>query len=132
MKKFSTAGAWHSGDTALSDEWITVSPTVASSFEINDQYGNCIMSINNDGHVSWHQDKKFTEAAEIFIDHIQMSIEAKAEIRQTRKEWEEKIFKSLLYEAKKQPLTEERLTETFRKCIMYQKLKGSALHNNES
>ena len=82
------------------------------------------MTIESDGTIVWHNKGKAPEAAALFIDALQDTLEQQAGIKQGRKEWEERILKAMRAAAKNAPLTPEKLTECFRKCIMIDKLKG--------
>lgn len=83
-----------------------------------------IMTIDGNGQLKWHKEDKVDEAVAIFAEAFTIQIENKAEIKQNRKEWELRITKVLARRAEKEPLTPEVLTDTIRKCIMLDTLKG--------
>jgi len=91
---------------------------------IQDSNGQEILSIASNGQVTWHQEDKADDAAEMFTQAITRSVEKIAEIKQSREEWEARILKALISEAENAPLTPEALTDVVRKCIMIDKLKG--------
>ena len=99
-------------------------PVPPDIININDTRGENILTITSDCVVIWGQPEKATEAAEMFTDTIVMTTERKAEIKQSRQEWEDRILAALISEAKNAPLTPEALTDVVRKCIMLDKLKG--------
>ena len=86
--------------------------------------GEEIFSITQSGEARWLKEDSYNEAAELFLTYMTMNIENAAGIRQNRLEWEERIAKALISEAKNTPLGPKELTNVIRKCIMYDKLKG--------
>ena len=87
--------------------------------------GETIFSINQHGEAEWHKEDAYNEAAEMFLTYMTMQVEDAAGIAQNRVEWEERITEKLVKQAEIAPLGPQELTDTIRKCIMYDKLKGT-------
>ena len=88
------------------------------------QEGETIFSISENGEAKWHKEDSYNKAAEIFLTHVTMTIENEANIKQNRREWEDRILEAMKKHAEIETLTPEVLTDVFRKCIMIDKLKG--------
>jgi len=108
------------------------SPTVmifddaqSNTLTFTNNNGVKIFSIEPNGEAVWHKEDVYNEAASIFLQCVTMNIEDKAGIAQNRMEWEERITVKLARQAEIAPLGPEELTDVIRKCIMYDKLKGT-------
>lgn len=84
-----------------------------------------ILEISYEGKVVWHAEDQASEAARIFCENLSISIEHKAGIKQTRKEWQDKIKSEIVEAAYKCELTEERLNEILYKDDFIDVLKGN-------
>ena len=88
--------------------------------------GEQVMRIKANGQVEWMKEGVYAEAAYTFMNSLHTVIEDSAGIIQTRKEWEERMTKAFVSEAEKSgSLTAEELTNVVKKCIMYDRLKGT-------
>ena len=105
-------------------EWTFRQSVDPDIINIADKNGDVILTITSDCKVIWSQPDKTDEAADMFTAAIVMSAERMAGIKQSRQEWEDRILKALVSEAKNAPLTPEALTDVLGKCIMLDKLKG--------
>lgn len=84
-----------------------------------------LVTISRNGKVIWHQEKTFDEAANKLVATLQIAVEMRAGIRESRIEWENKIKNALIAEASKTGnITEKDLTTVIEKCIMCDRLKG--------
>lgn len=96
-----------------------------SSLIFTGDSGEDIFSISQEGEAKWLKEDSYNEAAEMFLTYMTMHIEDSVGIRQNRIEWENRITAAIASEAEKAPLGPEDLTNVIRKCIMYDKLKGT-------
>ncbi len=89
--------------------------------------GEEVMRIKANGQVDWMKEDVYDEAAYVFVNSLHTVIEDSAGIIQTRKEWEERMTKAFVSEAENRGnLNAEELTNVVKKCIMYDRLKGTA------
>jgi len=88
------------------------------------QEGEVIFSISEDGEAKWHKEDSYNKAAEIFLTYLTMRVENQTNIKQNRREWEDRILEAMKKHAKIEPLTPEVLTDVFKKTLMIDKLKG--------
>lgn len=95
-----------------------------AALTIHDENQEKIMSIGTDGQLKWYKENSADEAVAIFANAYIIHVENEAGIKQNRKEWELRITKALARRAEKEPLTPEVLTNTIRKCILLDTLKG--------
>lgn len=83
-----------------------------------------ILEISYEGKVIWHAEDQASEAARIFCENLSIGVEQKAGIKQTRKEWQDKIKSEIVEAASNCELTEERLNEILYKDDFCNKLRG--------
>ena len=89
--------------------------------------GEEVMRFKANGQVEWMKEDVYDEAAAAFVNSLQLRIEDSSGIIRTRREWEERMLKALTSEAEKSgSLNAEELTNVVKKCIMYDRLKGTA------
>jgi hypothetical protein len=89
--------------------------------------GEQIFSVDANGNAIWHKPESYDEAAQIFLDSVNWKIEDAAGIRESRRDWEERMVKAIVSKAEKSgSLTAKELTDVVKKCIMYDRLKGTA------
>jgi len=88
--------------------------------------GDEIFCIDANGNAKWFNEESYNEAAEIFLNALNWTIEDAAGIKESRVEWEKKITEMLARKAEDNggSLTAEELTDAIRQCIMYDKLRG--------
>ncbi len=86
--------------------------------------GETIFSISENGEAKWHKEDSYDKAAEIFLTHLTMRVENQANIKQNRREWEDRILEAMKKHAEIETLTPEVLTDVFKKTLMIDKLKG--------
>ena len=96
-----------------------------ASIIIHDVKNDPIFEVSAQGEVIWHKPEQASEAAEIFCKNLQLGIEKKAGIKQTRKEWAEEHRKSIREALVNGELTEEKLETIFNTIDFYGKLKGN-------
>jgi len=94
------------------------------SIIINGKDNMPILEIQYDGTVVWHAEDQASEAARIFCENLSIGVEHKAGIKQTRKEWQDKIKSEIVEAASNCELTEERLNEILYKDDFCNKLRG--------
>lgn len=101
-------------------------PEVNALTFTNDK-GEDVFCIDGNGNAKWLKEDSYDEAAEIFLDAMNWRIESAAGIQESRKDWELTITEKLKEASEKNggSLTTEELTKVVRKCIMYDKLKGT-------
>ena len=89
--------------------------------------GEDIFCIDANGNAKWLKEDCYDEAAEIFLNSMNWTIESAAGIQQSRMDWEKKITEALIHAAEERggSITADELTDVVRKCIMYDKLKGT-------
>lgn len=104
---------------------ITGQDEIEDSLMFTGNNGDEIFSISSNGEAKWLKEDSYNEAAEMFLTYMTMNIEDKAGIAQNRIEWEERITAKLTEQAEIAPLGPQELTDLIRKCIMYDKLKGT-------
>ena len=86
-----------------------------------------VMRIKANGQVEWMKEDVYDDDAAAFVNSLQLRIEDSSGIIRTRREWEERMLKALTSEAEKSgSLTAGELTNVVKKCIMYDRLKGTA------
>ena len=111
---------------ASTDFWLTqgTEDPHALTFTGN---GEQIFSVDANGNAIWHKPESYDEAAQIFLDAVNWKVEDAAGILESRREWEERMVKAIVSKAEKSgSLTAEELTNVVKKCIMYDRLKGTA------
>lgn len=84
-----------------------------------------ILEISYRGEVIWHAEDQASEAAKVFCDNLNIGVEHKAGIKESRKEWENSIKKSILELYESGELTRNTLEELFYKDEFKAKLKGT-------
>ena len=111
---------------ASTDFWITQGTKDPHTLTFTGN-GEQIFSIDANGNAIWHNPEAYDEAAQIFLDSVNWKIESAAGIRESRRDWEERMVKAIVSKAEKSgSLTAKELTDVVKKCIMYDRLKGTA------
>ena len=111
---------------AANDFWITQGTEDPNVLTFTGN-GEQIFSIDANGNAIWHNPESYDEAAQIFLDSVNWKIEDAVGILESRREWEERMVKAIVSKAEKSgSLTAKELTDVVKKCIMYDRLKGTA------
>lgn len=111
---------------AANDFWITQGTKDPNVLTFTGN-GEQIFSIDANGNAIWHKPESYDEAAKIYLDAVNWRIEDAAGIRESRRDWEDRMVKAIVSKANESgSLTAEELTNVVKKSIMYDRLKGTA------
>lgn len=94
------------------------------AFNFTDSDNKTILTISSEGEVTWHNTEKADDAADLLVQHVNISLERKAGILYRRDEWENDIKAELARISQTKELTPEVIDEVFRKHKMVTVLQG--------
>lgn len=94
------------------------------AFTFTDADNKTILTISCDGEVTWHNPEKADDAADLLVQHVNMSLEKKAGILYRRDQWENNIKAELMRIGQTREITPEVINEVFSKHKMVTVLQG--------